>query len=295
MNTLAYLLATCLSIGAKAMVRADSCAGPSQAAPLYRDWNPSISDHFYTPDLAEYNTANENGYIAEGIRLSIFSTQVAGSVQFIRLWNALIGDHFYTTNATEAQVATGGGYIIETQAEKMYIYPTQLCGSVPLYRAYSAGGTDHFYTINATEMNGAEDSGWAYEWIAGYVFPPPADASSGTAATPTTATSTKIATTTTTAAGPPQSTLPATTPTSTLTSTLASSSTSISADGVAAPSDAEIQTGPVIPASTTILGGSSAADSQPSSTATGTSGAIRSHLEHGIPFIILAITVGFWV
>ncbi|KAJ6608973.1 hypothetical protein B0H10DRAFT_2226382 [Mycena sp. CBHHK59/15] len=224
MNTFACFFVALITV----LVRAD-CAGASQAVPLYRDWNSAISDHFYTTDLAEYNSANAGGYTPEGIRSLVFSTQVAGSVQFIRLWNGNtgVGDHFYTTNATEAQAATGGGYVIENKAT-MYIYPTQLCGSVPLYRLYSQGGTDHFYTISATERDGAAAGEWTYEWIAGYVFGPRE----------------RVSTTTST-----------------------SSSASASTSAVAAagtPSAADVPTGPVtvLPAPTTMLGGS-LADSLP--------------------------------
>ncbi|KAJ7146679.1 hypothetical protein C8R44DRAFT_973366 [Mycena epipterygia] len=167
-----------------AKVRAD-CAGASQAQPLYRDYSSSGGDHFYTTDLAEYNSANSNdGYSPDGIRALVFTTQVAGSVQFIRLDNGNVTDHFYTTNVTEATVFAAAGYTVENKAT-MYIYPTQLCGSVPFYRSYSAAGTDHFYTIDASERDGAVSSGWAYELIAGYVFAPASLSSSAPPAGPT--------------------------------------------------------------------------------------------------------------
>ncbi|KAJ6616785.1 hypothetical protein B0H10DRAFT_2035750 [Mycena sp. CBHHK59/15] len=269
MNTFACFFVALITV-LVAEVRAD-CAGASQAVPLYRDWNSAISDHFYTTDLAEYNSANAGGYTPEGIRSLVFSTQVAGSVQFIRLWNGNtgVGDHFYTTNATEAQAATGGGYVIENKAT-MYIYPTQLCGSVPLYRLYSQGGTDHFYTISATERDGAAAGEWTYEWIAGYVFAPPANASSVTSAS-----------------------LPVAHK-STTTSTSSSASASTSAVAAAGtPSAADVPTGPVtvLPAPTTMLGGS-LADSLPSSSATaGSSAAIRVRLGPGSCFVSLLALV----
>ncbi|KAF7360057.1 hypothetical protein MVEN_00733800 [Mycena venus] len=160
-----------------------ACAGASQAQPLYRDWNPTISDHFYTPDFAEASGAVASGWTQEGVRALIFTTQVAGSVRFLRLWNEAAGDHFYTINATEAQGAVNGGYVFEDQ-NPMYIYPMQLCGSVPIYRLFSGDTGDHFYTVDASERDGAESSGWKFEWIAGYAFPPPKDATSGSPPAP---------------------------------------------------------------------------------------------------------------
>ncbi|KAJ7097390.1 hypothetical protein C8R44DRAFT_683573 [Mycena epipterygia] len=228
-----------------AQVRAD-CAGASQAQPLYRDYSSGGGDHFYTTDLAEYNSANaNNGYSPDGIRALVFTTQVAGSVKFIRLYNADVTDHFYTTNATEATDAAAAGYAIEDKAT-MYIYPTQLCGSVPFYRSYSAGGTDHFYTIDAAERDGAVSSGWAYEFIAGYVFDPAGLASSAGAASQP-------------ASKPAPSSSAAVAKSSATTPTSASS---------APPSGPTVTfgTGPVLPASTTILG-SDSASSTPSTSA----------------------------
>ncbi|KAJ7486917.1 hypothetical protein FB451DRAFT_1026358, partial [Mycena latifolia] len=216
--------------------------------PLYRAYSDGASDHFYTTDLAEYNSAVAGGgYTAEGVRLLVFTTQVAGSVQFIRLWNGDKSDHFYTTNATEAKSAVTGGYVIEDKTP-MYIYPTQICGSVPLYRSYSQTGTDHFYTIDAAERDGAVGSGWAYEWIAGYVFPPSSGSSGTTTKTTTTAT-TATATTTTTTGKTTTTTAAAPSPTASAPSpsTSNSSASSTTDDGL---------TAPVLPAPTTVLGGS---------------------------------------
>ncbi|KAJ7100450.1 hypothetical protein C8R44DRAFT_716565 [Mycena epipterygia] len=238
-----------------AKVRAD-CAGASQTQPLYRDYSSAGGDHFYTTDLAEYNAANANdGYAPEGIRALVFTTQVPGSVQFIRLFNGDVTDHFYTTNATEAQAATG--YVVEDKAA-MYIYPTQLCGSVPLYRSYSSSGTDHFYTVDAAERDGAVASGWNYEFIAGYVFAPAGLVSSTEAASqPAPSKPVSSAAAAKSSASPPASPSPSPPAASPLPSPPPGPTMSFN-------------TGPVLPASTTIIG--SAADSASS---TPTSASIR--------------------
>ncbi|KAJ7307965.1 hypothetical protein DFH08DRAFT_757787, partial [Mycena albidolilacea] len=145
-----------------------ACADASQAVPLYRDWNPTVSDHFYTPNAAE--AAAATGYTQEGPKALVFTTPVPGAVRLLRLYNAAPSDHFYTTNTTEAAGAVAGGYKLE-DVNPIYVYPSALCGSVPLYRLFAGGVGDHFYTADAAERDGAEGSGWAYEWVAGYVFP----------------------------------------------------------------------------------------------------------------------------
>ncbi|KAJ7476253.1 hypothetical protein B0H11DRAFT_2158451 [Mycena galericulata] len=142
------------------------CPCASDAVPLYRDYNPTIIDHFYTVEAITTNAVANLQYNAEGVSMRVFSTQVPGSVRFYRLYSAAATDHFYTTNPTEAADATG--YAIEDML--MYIYPTQMCGTVPIYRLYYSAGTDHFYTLSAAERDSAEAGTYTYEGIAGYAF-----------------------------------------------------------------------------------------------------------------------------
>ncbi|KAJ7309336.1 hypothetical protein DFH08DRAFT_918341 [Mycena albidolilacea] len=157
-------LASFLSVTA---LLALECPCASEAVPLYRDYNPTIIDHFYTISLAESQNAVTNlQYNAEGVSMLVFSTQVPGSVRFYRLYSAAATDHFYTTNPTEA--AHASGYVIEDMS--MYIYPTQMCGTVPIYRLYYSARTDHFYTLSTAERDSAATGTYTYEGIAGYAF-----------------------------------------------------------------------------------------------------------------------------
>lgn len=66
-------------------------------APLYRYFNPSVVDHFYTTNFNELGGGG-NGYNYEGIQSFIYPYPVKGSVPLYRYWQPQVSDHFYTTN-----------------------------------------------------------------------------------------------------------------------------------------------------------------------------------------------------
>ena len=135
---------------------------------LYRYYNSSIVDHFYTVNFAELGNGN-GGYISEGIAAYISTQQYPGTIPLYRAYSGSAGDHFYTTNLSEL-VAAGGssGYVYEGVAG--YIYPMPFTGTVPLYRYYLSAGRNHFYTTNFGELGGGR-GGYVFEGIAGYVIP----------------------------------------------------------------------------------------------------------------------------
>ena len=127
---------------------------------LYRYWNPSRKDHFYTMNINEIGTAHRgqkgrHNYISEGIQCLIYTRQVKGSTPLYRYWKASVGDHFYTTNPNEIGTTTHGqkgrhGYVSEGITG--YCFRSAVAGTVPLYRYYNGRIRDHFYTTNGGEI-----------------------------------------------------------------------------------------------------------------------------------------------
>ncbi|GAV99881.1 protein [Lentinula edodes] len=178
------------------------------AAPIYRLFNPSTIDHFYTMDVAESQNAVQVGYQDQGIAgFAILSSADGSSVQnsavpyllpstitatpesqaspvsssscansadaipFLRAYASTGTDHFYTTNSTEMNNAQGS-YSFEGDAA--FLWSTQEASTVPLYRLFNQNLNDHFYTMDANESNEALSSGYAFDTdshIAGYVYP----------------------------------------------------------------------------------------------------------------------------
>jgi hypothetical protein len=89
--------------------------------PLYRLYNPSTGDHFYTTDGDEMFIAQSHGYVYEWIEASVVkpSANVAGYTALYRLYNADTGDHLYTTSLAEADYAESVGYVSEGVACKV--------------------------------------------------------------------------------------------------------------------------------------------------------------------------------
>jgi len=153
-----------------------------ETVPLYRYWNGSNKDHFYTADVNEIGATQNgqtgnHGYTCEGVVAYVSAKPFAGMVPLYRYWHATNSDHFYSTNVQEINATTKGqvgnyGYSCEGVAGYVYNHPYV---TAPLYRYYHEGNKDHFYTANASEINATVNGqvgnhGYKCEGSIGHVF-----------------------------------------------------------------------------------------------------------------------------
>ena len=144
-----------------------SVSRPGGIVPIYRYWNPSVTDHFYNANFAELGWVG-SGWEFGWIQGYMYSTQVSGTTPLYQYWNASVGDHFYTTNYSELG---GGAYGWTYERIVGYIYSSQASGTVPLHQYWNATVGDHFYTTNLEELGSSGSYGWTYSRIDGYVIP----------------------------------------------------------------------------------------------------------------------------
>jgi uncharacterized protein (DUF952 family) len=139
------------------------------ATPLYRYWNPTVGDHFYTTNWAELN-AGRGGFALDGVQCLIHPSPAAGTVALHRYWNPGVTDHFYTIDFNALGMGRFG-WIHEGVAG--FVYPTASAGTIPLHRYWNPTAGDHFYTTSFDEL-GPGQRGWSYERVECYVLPPSA-------------------------------------------------------------------------------------------------------------------------
>jgi subtilisin family serine protease len=140
---------------------------PSGSVPLYRYWDTTRTDHYYTTNFNELGWA-ANGWEFGWVECYVYPTQVSGTTPFYEYWNPTVGDHFYTTNYNELGA---GAYGWTYERVAAYIYPSQVSGTVPLHQYWNASVGDHFYTINLEELGASGAYGWTYARVDGYVIP----------------------------------------------------------------------------------------------------------------------------
>lgn len=148
--------------------------------PLYRLWNPTINDHFYTMNVDEWTQkkdliANISGYNQEFIAGYVYRNPVAGTSPLYRLWWPAITDHYYLMDqAIRDALVQFFGLVGEGTAGNIYPY-TGSCpaGSTPLYQSYNSPLTDHFYTLSTSEWDAAAAIGWTKDGIAGCAWTTP--------------------------------------------------------------------------------------------------------------------------
>lgn len=122
--------------------------------PIFRYYNTSSKDHFYTRTAYQYP-----GHSYEGIEFYTYTYAVPNAVPIYRFYGRR--DHYYTTDP-----GAPSGYVAE--GIEFYAFTTQLTGTVPIHRYYNSGSADHFYTKTLGSF-----SGYKYEGIAFYAYPGP--------------------------------------------------------------------------------------------------------------------------
>jgi subtilisin family serine protease len=140
---------------------------PSGSVPLYRYWDTTRTDHYYTTNWSELGWS-ANGWDFNWVECYVYPTQVSGTTPLYMYWNPTVGDHFYTTNWNELG---NGAYGWTFERVAAYIYPYQASGTTPLHQYWNASVGDHFYTINLEELGTSGAYGWSYSRIDGYVIP----------------------------------------------------------------------------------------------------------------------------
>ncbi|KAJ3799052.1 hypothetical protein GGU11DRAFT_535224 [Lentinula aff. detonsa] len=170
------------------------------AAPIYRLFNPTVVDHFYTLDASESQNAVNAGFQDQGIAgftilpsangsvvkdpdsaiPNLLPTTVtaspesqitvtppsscannANAVPLLRAFSGTEADHFYTENSTEMSQVLAAQEGYSFEGDAAFLWSTQETSTVPLYRLFSQKLNDHFYTIDANESHEALSLGYA--------------------------------------------------------------------------------------------------------------------------------------
>jgi hypothetical protein len=133
-----------------------------QSVPVFRYYNNSTGDHFYSKTYDEIGNGTNNGYTFEGIGFFAFPTQVANSTPVYRFYKPTTFKHFYTIARHEVPPTS----IYEGEA--FFVYTAPINGAVPIHRYFHSEFDDHFYTKNLNEI--ALAPGYNYEIISWYAY-----------------------------------------------------------------------------------------------------------------------------
>lgn len=230
-------------------VKGLAVTGETKINRMYRSYNATFDDHFYTPNEAEFlNARNKFGYADQAsgrAGFGVANAQVAGSTPLYRLYNGNTGIHYYTLSLGERDALVAAktftsegivGYMFDTAGAAVGQTVTQV---FHLYNKVSGG---HLYTENVGTVNAilaAFPGVWEQHAALGFAF---------ALGTQYTAPAVSVAATAA-AATSSDSTASTTTSTSVADSGLIASSTTVSSSSAVAPTAAE-----AVSASSTIGG-----------------------------------------
>lgn len=127
--------------------------------PVYRLYNPSSQDHFYTIDSGEKTRLVGTGWRYEGVA---WISPTSGT-PVTRFFNAKTGDHMYTASGAEGNNLVRTGWKREGTA-----FFAKTSGT-PVYRLYKSKTCDHLFTASAQEKQSALLVGYKDEGTAFYV------------------------------------------------------------------------------------------------------------------------------
>lgn len=135
--------------------------------PVFRFFNRSNSEHFFTVDPQEKDYAISIGLAFENVGFRGFTTPAPNTLPVYRLVNSVNGQHLFTMDTNERDSAQTIGFKLE--GVSFYEYPNQVSGSTPMYRLLNTINGEHFYTTDANERDAAARQNYVFEGISFYV------------------------------------------------------------------------------------------------------------------------------
>ena len=144
--------------------QSDDKRTPTIETPVYRVYNPTSTEHFYTPSLAEAKHLIATGWNDEGMAWN--NEDPKNGTALYRVYNPVAGDHHYTLSKNEVQELVKAGW----NDEGVAWYASTNEKDLPVYRLYNPNaktGTHHF-TYSYEECSQMVKDGWKYEGIAFY-------------------------------------------------------------------------------------------------------------------------------
>lgn len=134
------------------------------AVGLYRLYNETSGEHFYTADINEANALVKMGWLSEGIG---WYAPKESQYPVYRLYNPVAGDHHYTRDPMEKQGLESLGWIYEHIAW----YSAGPDGKA-VYRQYNPNAVagSHNYTLDVNEDTALQKMGWVGEDIGFYAL-----------------------------------------------------------------------------------------------------------------------------
>ncbi len=145
-----------------------SASGTASAAepcyPMYRLYNRSSGEHFYTRSTSERQSLIRVGWVDEGIG---WYAPISGKPVY-RLYNPNSGDHHYTLSKNERDTLVGIGW----KDEGIGWYSDQK-QRIPVYRCFNPNETigTHHYTLSREESRTLTSIGWKDEGTGWYAYP----------------------------------------------------------------------------------------------------------------------------
>ncbi len=151
---------------------ADPSAAGNAGFPVYRFYNSSTSQHYWTADSQQRQQLINNGWNYEGIGFTSIdpvnqeTPPPAGKLLVYRFYIPQTHEHFWTTDLGERDNMIAAGY----QYEGVAWYSSTDTSKAPVYRLYAPSIQQHLYTADLSEKNNLVASGgWNYEGISQYV------------------------------------------------------------------------------------------------------------------------------
>ena len=127
--------------------------------PVYRLFNKTNQEHYYTINESEKNKLEKQGWKYEGKKWYSPRKYVEGSVRVYKLYNKKLDRHLFTAKEGEVRKLEKIGWELKNNRQPVFYS----WGDIEIFRLYNPNNSDHLLTTSEAERDKRVAEGWIYE------------------------------------------------------------------------------------------------------------------------------------